>query len=87
MGISLMSIKQDVSDPNAGWSDKLDDASLIFDAVIEQVRTAMLELVEDGNTATQRIGVALSGALYLAEIGKCVMGEGHSEALKKGAAG
>lgn len=85
MGISLESIRRDISDPAADWSDTLDDASLVFCAVIEQIRTAACELVEDDNKGTQSIGVALFGALYLAEIGKRLMDDGHSGAIRKGA--
>lgn len=84
MSVSLMSLRRDLPDPDASWSDKLDDTSLIMLAVIEQIRTAACELVEHHDKTAQSFGSALFGALYLAEIGHQLLSDGHSGALKEG---
>ena len=70
--------------PGTDWRAMLDDGSLIMSTVVEQLRTMADGLSEsDDCVDLESLAIALHGTLYLAEMARGVLNNGHSRALKE----
>jgi|GEM_PF-3913679 len=70
--ISIGAIRDDMVNPGSSVHDVLQDASMMLETVVEQIRSLACEVATEGGTTSN--AAAIFGTLYLAEISKALIG-------------